>query len=122
MFIIKDDPNICDFVADITAGDYDDKLDQLKAEFIEVIRRRQVALVADVKVGDRIEIGGNISPKYLKGVTATVTEIDPTNTKFIFVHLDLDHRNLQGKKYSAPHFNYGSGLGVPISCVSKLEA
>jgi hypothetical protein len=92
MFIIKDDPNICDFVAEITAGDYDDKLDQLKAEFIEVIRRRQAALVAEI------------------------------DKKHIFIHLDLDHRNLQGKKYSAPHFNYGSGLGVPISCVSKLEA
>ena len=110
---------IKDVVADIKSGKYDDKLDQLKAQFIEVIRRRQVALVADVKVGDRIEIGGNISPKYLKGVTATVTEVDK---KHIFVHLDLNHRNLQGKKYSAPHFNYGSGLGVPISCVSKLEA
>jgi hypothetical protein len=114
MFILNDDPKICDFVADITAGDYDDKLDQLKAEFDTVLRRRQIVLANQITIGDRIKITGNMKPKYLTGVTGTVLSKD---RRGFWVQMDKDHPNLAGRKYE----NYGE-VGLPISCVSKLEA
>tara|TARA_B100000405_G_scaffold54372_1_gene36533 strand:+ start:1307 stop:1648 length:342 start_codon:yes stop_codon:yes gene_type:complete len=111
---IKNDLAICDVVADIEEGKYDDKLQQMKAEFDTVFRRRQIVLANEITIGDRIKITGNMKPKYLTGVTGTVLSKD---RKGFWVQMDKDHPNLAGRKYE----NYGE-VGLPLGCVSKIEA
>jgi len=112
---IKTDPEICDVVADIELGKYDDKLEQLKAEFDTVLRRRQLLLAGEISVGDRVEITGRMNPKYLTGVTGTVTEVNHKRGCF-FIDVDQDHPNLASAKKKR------SEVGIPLGCVSKIEA
>ena len=111
---VKNHPEICDVVADIESGIHDNKLEQLKAEFDTVIRRRQIVLANQITIGDRIQITGKMKPKYLTGVTGTVLSKD---RKGFWVQMDKDHPNLAGRKYE----NYGE-VGLPLGCVSKIEA
>ena len=104
---------IKDVVADIESGKYDDKLEQLKAEFDTVFRRRQIVLANQITIGDRIKITGNMKPKFLTGVTGTVIQRDGD---YFHVKVDQDHPNLVAAKRTR-HV-----VGIPVECVSKIEA
>jgi preprotein translocase subunit YajC len=113
---IKNHPEICDVVADIASGMHDDNLEQIKAEFDLVIRRRQVAYsLQEIAVGDRVQITGRMNPKYLTGLTGTVTEVNHKRGCF-FIDVDQDHPNLAAAKKKR------SEVGIPLGCVSKIEA
>jgi ribosomal protein L21E len=111
---IKNHPEICDVVADIASGMHDDNLEQIKAEFDTEIRRRQVAIsLQEIAEGDRVEITAKMTPKFLTGLTGTVIERDGD---YFHVKVDQDHPNLVAAKRTR-HV-----VGIPVECVSKIEA
>lgn len=111
---IKTDPKIADFAADLHLGKYDDKLEQLKGEFDRAIRNRQAAIsLQEIAEGDRVEITAKMTPKFLTGVTGTVIQRDGD---YFHVKVDQDHPNLAAAKRTR-HI-----VGIPVECVSKIEA
>lgn len=94
----------------IVTGEMDAHLDDV---FDTVIQRRQILKAqatnlvrAIITVGADITITGNINPKYLNGVHATVVEIRDGH---IFVVL--------GNMKPGPKFRKGMKVGIPASCI-----
>lgn len=66
--------------ARIEAGELDDELhaiaDALNARFALLARLRTERALARIKVGSRVIIGADAQPKYLRGMTGEVHDID----------------------------------------------
>lgn len=102
------------FIGKILNGDYDDNLDYIS----ELVRQRHRMLRDQaidtfrrgVKVGEIVRFTDEISPKYLRGLLATVEKV---NQKTVLVRInepDLARR-------------YGSGpVRCPMSLIERLDA
>jgi hypothetical protein len=99
---------------DIEAGIWDDGLDALieaavaRRKFVQDIKG--AANKIDFTVGTRVRICGNISPKYLVGLTGTVSIQIPSRRGDLMVTLD----------YSRGRFYRGSTIGIPASCLERV--
>jgi hypothetical protein len=91
----------------ILNGDVDEWLGNI----IEVVKQRRQAkafeLAATLRVGDKVRLGGNISPKYLIGLEGVVA--GPPSGQRIAVTLGPE----AGR--------YAGTARTPISCVEKIE-
>lgn len=95
----------------IASGQLDANLDavsQLVRERREILRAQRAMVVkAETRVGDHVVVCGNISPQSLSGATGVVMEVD----KFVRVRLFV----------TAGKYRAGSVVGVPPSCIRRLE-
>lgn len=101
--------NIDQFRAALHGGLFDDNLD----EVVEEIRARKHTLthrlVANLKVGDRITISTKVNPKYLGGLTATVTKI---MHEYVTIDLDGIIHGPNGKRWYR-------GIRMPMSLIAR---
>lgn len=97
-------PTVADIRAGILFGEFDDHLDDIA----KVVRVRQKSLVESRtdKVGDRLQFGTNVRPKYLQGVPVTVVGKKITN---LVIQLDAPVG-----KYSTRPMPCSPSLLVPI--------
>ena len=96
----------------IKEGDFDSQLRDLR----QAVRNREFKVANQIKVGDRIKVTGNMSPKYIVGVTGEITAREGGKNPKFWVNLDQDHPNLQGRKYGS-----GGDVGFPIHAVTKID-
>ncbi len=100
---------ICD---NILNGSLDDVLDRIN----QAIRSRKNVLTVDqamkFKTGQRVQITGNISPKYLHGALAVVNAPAIPGDKHVSVTM-LETR----RKYRE-----GDPVGIPASCLTAVES
>jgi len=96
----------------IKEGDFDSQLRDLR----QAVRNREFKLANQIKVGDRIKVTGNMSPKYIVGVTGEIVSREGGKNPKFWVNLDEDHPNLQGRKYGS-----GGDVGFPINAVTKID-
>lgn len=103
--------NLTDALNAIQSGDMDDYLDTLG----DAIRRRRKIAALNIKVGARVVIRDNISPKYLAGITGEVTAIAGSKVK---VQLDEFYRgNPRYRRYVDPTHHT---LRLPADLVSEI--
>ena len=92
--------------------------DFITASEIDAIEKaifdRKHLLAKSIQIGDTVEITGRMKPKYLVGVTATVTGKDNKN---IWVLLNKNHPNLQGRKLQT-----SGTVGFPIGTVERVDS
>jgi hypothetical protein len=97
-------------------------------EIAAAVRSRDFVLANQIKVGDRVRITGAMDPKYSVGATAIVQERERRGKKNLFwVLFEPAQKQLEGYKFGYPEHSTLEGdesgwVGLPINCVSKLEA
>lgn len=102
--------NLTDALSAIQSGDMDEYLDTLD----DAIRRRRKVAALSIKVGARIAIRDNISPKYLAGVTGEVTAVSPGK---ITMKVDEAYR---GSRYSRYVSTITHTVRLPADLVREL--
>jgi hypothetical protein len=81
---------------------------------VKAARTKQAARTkASLSPGDRVRITGSISPKYLIGCEGTVASRQARRGGDVQVQMDKD--------FLARRFS-GAEVGVPASCLEKIEA
>lgn len=95
-------------VAQIVGGDIDADLDTIA----DAVRLRQQAIARNVgaalRPGSKIEIGGNISPKYMIGITGTVVRV--AGKKAVITIAESQGR-----------FTAGAEIKVPLTCCTPVD-
>jgi hypothetical protein len=100
---------------DLASGKYDAQLEALSAairarrKYLSV--QKGLASKAELSPGDKVAITGNISPKYLIGVTGTVSRFPARRAGDVQVDID--------EAYHQRVSRYGTSVGVPASCLAK---
>jgi hypothetical protein len=77
----------------------------------QATERRKQVLTAELKPGDRVRLGGRISPKYLAGATGTIKAPgvwDKPKAGTVYIEFDV------------PQGRYGNGCRVPVALVEPL--
>jgi hypothetical protein len=100
---------------DLANGVYDTQLEALssaiRARRKYLSAQKGLANKAELTPGDKVAITGNISPKYLIGVTGTVS-LRPAR-RAGDVQVDID------EEFHSRVRRYGTSVGVPASCLTK---
>jgi hypothetical protein len=108
-------PALGDVLGALIRGDLDAHLEQV--DVVLRARRRHLRELKGQEAltlapGTRVRIVGNISPRYLAGVTGTVRRVEARGAKGL-VRIDVDPGCGTGRYPRAD-------LGVPASCVEAL--
>jgi len=99
--------NINEIITAINSGEVDADLDTILDTARSRQRRAATAKAQELVRGDIIRVTGNIRPKYLVGVEATVTEVAGDK-------ITATMNTTVGKYYQ------GETCGFPAVCVSKI--
>lgn len=102
--------NLAVSIANGTLDDMLDLISQCIRDRREILRMHKALHArASIHKDDRVRLGGNITPQYLRGAVGTCYGIE--NGKILVI---LDPRFRQGR------FSSGRPIGCPASCVEKL--
>lgn len=101
----------------IAHGEFDDQLEQM----FEALRSRRkfagqqraARNKASMNPGDAVVVTEGISPKYLIGVTGTVSTRPARRAGDVQVDVDAAYHDLTRK--------FGVSVGVPASCLAKVS-
>lgn len=94
----------------LAAGLYDDKLDALAQA---VRARRQYVSASTLTPGTKVVVSSGIKPKYLIGVTGTISPAQARRSGDLMVNID--------EQYHARVARFGTHVGVPASCLSRVS-
>lgn len=113
-------------VADmILDGHYDEDMDIIsdalrsRREHVRAVQMAKTA--ATLRAGDTVQVVGRIKPRYLIGLRGTVERVDAKRAYIMW----LDSDRFMAKRYGGRTLdNMGpqrTAIGVPLSCVEKIE-
>jgi hypothetical protein len=99
----------------LAKGEFDAQLDQLGQAVRDrrkyVSQQKGLENKAALAAGDAVVITGGISPKYLIGVTGTVSQRAARRPGDVQVDIDEEYRSLTSR--------FGPSVGVPANCLAK---
>lgn len=101
----------------ILEGQHDDDLDVIRDAIrsrAEIIRTQDAAkLRAQLRKGTKVRTTGNLSPKYLLGLTGKVKAVNGEKADVTF------DEPFMLRRYQHSHEHYGH-LGIPLTCLEKV--
>jgi hypothetical protein len=101
--------------ARLANGEFDSQLEQLAAAVRDrrkyATTQQGLANKADMGPGTKVTVTGRISPKYLIGVTGTVSVLPARRAADVQVDIDEAYLDLCRR--------FGKSVGVPASCLTK---
>lgn len=100
----------------IRGGKVDDDLESLYAAIAQrhkaIRQHRGRQVLEQLRVGSRVQVTGDIKPKYLQGAVGVVMDMTPRmrrGSRMVEVKFDEVHGRF-------------SGGGIPVTCLTILEA